>query len=145
MLMRKDVLIVGIFVLLSACISTSKAVAVEMYKSPTCECCAEYGKYLESKNFKVKTIEVQNLQEIRNSLGVPEHVRSCHTMKIGNYFGEGHVPADVIQELLAEQPKIDGIALPGMPQGSPGMGGVKTEPFMIYSISNGKISEFTRR
>lgn len=140
------ILLLGLLILLSACTvkSTVVGVEVEMYKSPACECCGEYGKYLESKGFKVNTILVENPLEIKDSLGVPLGMRSCHTLKLDGYYVEGHVPAEAIQKLLTEQPKIDGIALPGMPAGSPGMPGAKAEPFIIYSISEGKISEYTR-
>lgn len=124
--------------------NTGGGVEVVMYKSPACGCCGEYGKYLEAKGFKVKIIDLEDPGEIKNSLGVPESMWSCHTLKIGKYFVEGHVPVEAIHKLLEEQPEIDGIALPGMPQGSPGMSGVKTRPFIIYSISKGEIKEFIR-
>lgn len=145
--MRRSLLaILGLLVFLSGCTlkSTGQAIEVEMYKPPTCECCGEYGKYLETKGFKVKTILVEDPVELKNSVGVPENMMSCHTLKIGKYFVEGHVPVEAIQKLLKEQPDIDGIALPGMPQGSPGMPGIKAGPFIIYSISKGEIREFTR-
>lgn len=149
--MKTGLLVIGILVFLSACTqsnttqsSSHQGVEVVMYKSPTCGCCGEYGKYLEAKGFKVKTIEVENPLEIKRGFGVPEDMYSCHTLKIGNYYVEGHVPVEAIYELLDENPQIDGIALPGMPQGSPGMPGVKEGPFVIYSVSKGEVREFTR-
>ena len=72
---------------------------------------------------------------IRRQHGVPAKFEGCHIMLIGGYVVEGHVPASAIKKLLAERPKIKGISLPGMPEGSPGMTGVKTEPFKILEIS----------
>lgn len=71
-------------------------------------------------------------------------MQSCHTTVIGGYYIEGHVPVEAIKRLLEEKPQIDGIALPGMPAGSPGMSGSKEGPFVIYSISGGQTSEFMR-
>jgi hypothetical protein len=69
-------------------------------------------------------------------------MQGCHTTVINEYFVEGHVPIEAVRKLLEERPLIDGIALPRMPQGSPGMGGEKTQPFVIYSITDGKVEEF---
>jgi hypothetical protein len=69
-------------------------------------------------------------------------MRSCHTLTIGGYFIEGHVPVEAVRKLLDEQPPIDGIALPGMPAGSPGMGGDKAHSFVIYAITDGEAEEF---
>ena len=69
-------------------------------------------------------------------------MQSCHTSIIGDYYVEGHVPVEAIRKLLDERPSIDGIALPGMPQGSPGMSGEKAEPFVIYAITGGAVEEF---
>ncbi len=79
---------------------------------------------------------------MKEELGVPEQVWSCHTSVLGKYVIEGHVPVEAIQKLPDERPAIDGIALPGMPQGSPGMSGEKSEPWVIYSIVDGGIEEF---
>lgn len=130
----------------SGCLQSdsNQVIEIEMYKSPTCECCGEYAKYLSAKGFTVKVQEVSDPTVIKRRLGVPEDMWSCHTLKVGRYYVEGHVPVEGIQKLLKEQPSIDGIALPGMPEGSPGMTGVKRGPFIIYSISKGEIREYTR-
>ena len=85
---------------------------------------------------------VDDMTVIKDSFGVPQDMRSCHTSMVEDYFLEGHVPLEAIRKLLDERPAIDGLALPGMPPGSPGMGGVKSEPFVIYSIVDGGIDEF---
>jgi hypothetical protein len=79
---------------------------------------------------------------MKDGLGIPLDMRSCHTSMVGDYFLEGHIPIEAISKLLDEGPTIDGLALPGMPSGSPGMGGAKTVPFTIYAIVDGRISEF---
>ncbi len=115
---------------------------VTLYSSPTCGCCHEYEKYLEENGFEVESISMEDLTEIKDNLSIPADMQSCHTVMIEGYFVEGHVPVEAIRKLLEEQPSIDGIALPGMPAGSPGMGGEKAEPFVIYSITDGEVEEF---
>ncbi len=115
-----------------------------VYRSPTCGCCAEYEEYLRANGFDIESVVTDDADGIKEEYGVPEEMESCHTTVIGEYFVEGHVPAEAIVRLLEEKPAIDGIALPGMPAGSPGMGGVKSEPFTIYAVTNGQVSEFMR-
>ena len=83
-----------------------------------------------------------NFEDVKRDLNIPEELWSCHTTVVSGYYVEGHVPVEVIRKLLREQPEIDGIALPGMPQGSPGMSGTKDEPWVIYSIAGGVVEEF---
>ena len=116
--------------------------AVTIYSTPTCGCCREYTAYLEELGFRVETEWMGDLTPVKDDLGVPEEMRSCHTAIIGEYFVEGHVPVEAIWQLLDERPAVDGIALPGMPSGSPGMSGDQEEPFVIYSISDGGVEEF---
>ncbi len=115
---------------------------VTVYRSPTCGCCQEYERYLEAEGFNVESIKTEDHTEIKDRLDIPPDMRSCHTAMIEEYFIEGHVPVEAIRKLLEERPLIDGIALPGMPSGSPGMGGDKEQPFIIYSIVEGKVDEF---
>jgi hypothetical protein len=75
------------------------------------------------------------VDQIKNRLGIPPGLRSCHTITVSGYFIEGHVPVDAILRLLEQRPAIAGIALPGMPPGAPGMGGVKTGPLVVYAVS----------
>lgn len=118
------------------------ALSVTVYKSPTCGCCIKYERYLEGHSFQVESISTEDLTAIKDGLGIPLEMRSCHTVILGDYYVEGHVPVEAIQKLLQERPQIDGIALPGMPAGSPGMGGSKAEPFVIYAIVGGQAREF---
>lgn len=117
---------------------------VDMYASPTCGCCKEYVAYLRANDFEVRVIEMEDLSGIKANAGVPGTMQSCHTAMIEGYFVEGHVPLEAINKLLGERPDILGIALPGMPAGSPGMGGVKAGPFVVYAVADTGISEFVR-
>ena len=106
-----------------------------LYKNPQCSCCESYAAYLEQNGFQVDIMPTNDLAEISNKAGVPPDLEGCHTAFIEGYVVDGHVPVDVIQKLLKEKPAIAGITLPGMPMGSPGMGGPKTAPFTIYAVS----------
>lgn len=115
---------------------------VTTYRSPTCGCCSGWEEYLRTAGFEVESVVTDDVAAIKDELQIPAEMRSCHTAVIGEYFVEGHVPAEAIRKLLEERPEIDGIALPGMVQGSPGMPGEKSEPFVIYSVSDGSVDEF---
>lgn len=115
---------------------------VTLYRTSTCGCCVGYIDYLEDQGFQVDDVVVEDLDAVKDDLHIPHDMRSCHTALVGDYFVEGHVPAEAVLTLLSERPAIDGIALPGMPAGSPGMGGEKAEPFVIYSITDGRTAEF---
>jgi len=116
----------------------------EVFKSPSCGCCHGYIAALESDGFQVKSVDMDDLTEIKNKYNIPASMQSCHTTIIGRYFIEGHVPLDAVKKLLQEQPDIDGIALPGMPIGTPGMPGPKEAPYIIYQIKSGQYSEFMK-
>lgn len=116
---------------------------ITVYKSPTCGCCGNYVAYLKREGFDVKVVSVNNMDEIKDKYGVPSGLQSCHTAVAGNYFIEGHVPIEAVNKLLDEKPNIAGISLPGMPGGSPGMGGAKSGLFKIFGIDNkGNGNEF---
>ncbi len=92
-----------------------------VYKSPTCGCCEGWVEHLEAEGFDVEVQDRTDLNEVKDLFGIPGQLRSCHTAEIGNYLVEGHVPASDIDRLLEENPEVAGIAVPGMPVGSPGM------------------------
>ena len=115
---------------------------VEVFKTPSCGCCYGYVLFLEDKEFEVKQTDMRSLQTIKKKHNIPLEMQSCHTTILGKYFIEGHVPIEAINKLLKEQPDIDGIALPGMPIGTPGMPGEKEEPYIIYQLVDGKSSVF---
>ncbi len=109
---------------------------IEIYKSSSCGCCGIYGSYFKSKgNSNAKIIVSQDINSIKEKYGVPTGLTSCHTTIIGDYFVEGHVPLEAVEKLLKEKPDIAGIALPGMPSGSPGMPGQKYGKFTVYAVN----------
>lgn len=115
-----------------------------VYKSPTCGCCVGYTGFLKKDGYAVTVEETTDMNSVKLEHNIPSSMQSCHTVIIGDYFIEGHIPLEVVDKLLAEKPDLDGIALPGMPAGSPGMPGVKTEDFIIYGLKDGEVSEYTR-
>ena len=115
---------------------------VEVFKTASCGCCYGYVLFLEEEKFKVKQTDMRSLHAIKIKYNIPLEMQSCHTTILGKYFIEGHVPIEAINKLLKEKPDIDGIALPGMPTGTPGMPGKKEEPYVIYQLVDGKSSVF---
>ncbi len=126
------------FVFLGAAFFSFPAAAGDMdatlYKDPNCGCCADYAQHLQGQGFAVTVKETTALEALRRMAGVPAKLASCHTMTIGGYVVEGHVPVAAVRKLLAEKPDVRGIALPGMPLGSPGMNGAKEGPFVVHEI-----------
>ena len=123
-------------------ITKSSKYNVEIFKTPSCGCCYGYVLFLEKEQFQVKQTDMRSLQTIKKKHNIPLEMQSCHTTTLGKYFIEGHVPIEAINKLLKEQPDIDGIALPGMPIGTPGMPGEKEEPYIIYQLVDCKSSVF---
>ncbi|QJD58259.1 hypothetical protein HG264_04725 [Pseudomonas sp. gcc21] len=113
-----------------------------LYKNPDCTCCDEYARLLEIRGIQVTIVDDANMAEIKQQARLPYGLGSCHTMKIGNYHVEGHVPYDAIAELFKQQPAIHGITLPGMPQGSPGMPGPQRSPFEIQQFTDQQAEPF---
>jgi hypothetical protein len=136
-------LMLAVALLVGGTMARAEPVAVTMYKNPQCGCCEEYATYLRRHGFKVTVTPTHNMSQISRQNGVPEKLAGCHTMRIGGYVVEGHVPVGAINKLLAERPDIKGISLPGMPEGSPGMGGAKAAPFEILEISDGPAKIFS--
>ena len=122
--------------------TNTKKMNVEVFKTPSCGCCYGYVLFLEKEKFNVKQTDMRSLHSIKKKYNIPLEMQSCHTTIMGKYFIEGHVPLQAVNKLLKEQPEIDGIALPGMPIGTPGMPGEKEEPYVIYQLIDGKFSVF---
>jgi hypothetical protein len=96
--------------------------SVAVFKSPTCGCCAQWNKHMEAAGHAVTSRDMTDMTAVKDEHRIPSALRSCHTALVGGYVLEGHVPADVVAKLLAERPKgVIGLAVPGMPVGSPGM------------------------
>lgn len=116
---------------------------VTVYKSPTCGCCTAWADHLRKEGFRVVAIDTSDLEPIKRRHDVPHALGSCHTAVVGDYVIEGHVPVADIRRLLAERPAIRGLAVPGMPQGSPGMEtGVKDSYQVVSFTRDGKTAVF---
>ncbi len=94
---------------------------VVVTKDPTCGCCTAWAEHLREAGFPVEVVETAEINRVKTRLGVPAALASCHTAEVGGYVLEGHVPAAEVKRLLAERPQAQGLAVPGMPMGSPGM------------------------
>lgn len=100
---------------------------------------------MERSGYQVTKVELDDLSGIKAKYGVPVAVRDCHTAIVGDYFIEGHVPVKAVERLLRENPRIAGLALPGMPSGSAGMTGPKRGPFVVLQVNlDGTLEEFGR-
>lgn len=121
------------------------AAEITVYKSPWCGCCSKWADRLQAKGHTVTTKNMENLDAIKKLAGVPEDLQSCHTAMVDGYVVEGHVPAKDIERLLGERPKAKGLAVPGMPVGSPGMEGGESERFDVMLFStDGSTSVYAR-
>ena len=116
--------------------------AMTVYRSPDCACCHEWADIARAVGWSVATVDVRDMAAFKAEHGVPAEASSCHTTLVAGYVVEGHVPLAAIEQLLRDRPDIDGIALPGMPVGSPGMGGTATGPFDVLSFHDGEIAAF---
>jgi hypothetical protein len=111
-----------------------------VHRTETCGCCGAYEDVLEARGFEVVQEIHPDLAPVKAELGVPPSEQSCHTSVIDGYVVEGHVPMLAIRQLLDQRPDIDGIALGGMPSGSPGMPGQQTEPFVVTTLVDGEVT-----
>lgn len=129
--------------------ASAHATRLTVYKSPTCGCCANWVDYMKRNGFEVDAHDVGNdmLNQMKTTAGVPTALRSCHVALAGGYAFEGHVPADLVKKVLAEKPKAIGLAVPGMPAGSPGMEmGNRKDPYDVMAFDRtGKTWVFERR
>ncbi|GAB2792747.1 DUF411 domain-containing protein [Halomonas shantousis] len=105
----------------------------EVWKDPYCGCCTAWVEHLEDAGFTVQVHEANNMAAIKGEHGVPAKLASCHTAMIEGYVIEGHVPADDIQRLLQSEADIAGLAVPGMPQGAPGMETGRVDDYNVYA------------
>lgn len=109
---------------------------VEVYKEATCGCCTLWAAHLRDHGFTVRTHDVADMATVKATYGVPSQAGSCHTAVVEGYVIEGHVPAEDVERLLKERPAVAGLAVPGMPIGSPGMEitGVAAQPYDVLSF-----------
>jgi hypothetical protein len=112
---------------------------VTLYKDPNCGCCEGHAQMYRDAGFDVEVISNQDMNKIKSDNGITYDLRSCHTAMMGDYVVEGHVPLEGIEMLITQRPDIKGIALPGMPIGTPGMPGMKTEVYKIRDIETKEV------
>ena len=115
-----------------------RAEGVTVYKTSQCGCCENYASYLRRNGYSVTVKVAPDLAAMSRKEGIPKNFQGCHLAYFGKYVVSGHVPLSAVNKLLAERPAIKGIALPGMPSGSPGMPGPKSTPFKVYTVGEAK-------
>jgi hypothetical protein len=146
---RRRLLFAGLSaaVLPTAARGGSAAPRVTVYKSPTCGCCGKWVDHLRAHGFEVTVRDVADVDAYKHKYGVPRHLASCHTALVEGYVIEGHVPADLVHRLLAERPEVIGLAVPGMPIGSPGMEqGNREDPYEVVAFDRtGRVTVYARR
>jgi hypothetical protein len=105
--------------------------AITVHRDPSCGCCGAWIEHLRQAGFAAEVVETRALEAVKQRLGVPAELASCHTAEVEGYVVEGHVPAPAIRRLLAQRPQAMGLAVPGMPIGSPGMEGGTPETYEV--------------
>lgn len=124
---------------------TAAAGEVVVYKSPYCGCCAKWVDHMRANGFSVAVREVEDVAPVKAAHGISPSLESCHTAVVDGYVVEGHVPAADVKRLLAERPRVRGLAVPGMPNGSPGMEGPTEDPYDVVAFDGvGRVSVFNR-
>ena len=129
----------------AAAMASTAGEEVVVFRSAYCECCEAWESHIAEAGFVVQDHVADDMDGIKDAMGVPADSASCHTARVSGYVVEGHVPAASIQRMLKERPEIKGLAAPGMPMGSPGMevDGMVADPFSVFSIANnGTMVEF---
>ncbi len=127
-------------------LALTDAPTITVYKTPTCGCCTNWVHHLQNHGFQVETHDLANLDPIKRKHGISRTLESCHTAEVDGYIVEGHVPADLIERMLTERPQIAGLAVPGMPMGSPGMEGPYRERYDVLAFDrDGKTEIYDRR
>jgi hypothetical protein len=129
----------------AAAMASTAGEEVLVFRSAYCECCEAWESHIAEAGFEVQDHVADDMDGIKEAMGVPADSASCHTSLVSGYVVEGHVPAASIQRMLKERPEIKGLAAPGMPMGSPGMevDGMVADPFSVFSITNnGTMVEF---
>lgn len=111
------------------------ATSATLYKNPNCGCCSGHAEYLKENGFDVEVVNTNDLSQLKAEHNVPERLAGCHTTLIDDYVFEGHVNAESIRQVLDSTPFIKGLSVPGMPAGSPGMGGEKQGPIEVYVLA----------
>jgi hypothetical protein len=117
-----------------------------VYRSRTCGCCGKWVQHMRDNGFGVIEHVVEQMENAPNRNRVPQNLQSCHIATVGKYIVEGHVPADVVKDMLRKNPEIEGIAVPGMPAGSPGMESPNPEHYDVIAFTKaGKTWVFAKK
>ena len=124
-------LMAGAAALPAASVRAADAPLITVHKDPNCGCCTGWVRHLQNAGFTVQAIDTAELDAIKTRLGVPTDLAACHTAQVAGYIVEGHVPAVALRRFLTEKPNAAGLAVPGMPIGSPGMEGGTPEPYDV--------------
>lgn len=144
--MKRSALLATAGLLLAGAANAQTAMTV--FKDPNCGCCAAWAEHMTEAGFEVTIREIDNdaLRALKVAAGIPEDAYACHTAMIGDFIVEGHVPAEAITAALEVRPDADGIAVPGMPMGAPGMGGMTADTaFDVVLLDDGEIGETVAR
>lgn len=134
----------GAFAPLAGAVRAGDAPHALVYRDPTCGCCHAWGEHLRAEGFRATVRDTKGMNAVKTRLGVPAALASCHTAEIGGYVIEGHVPAYAIRRLLAEKPGARGLAVPGMPIGSPGMEGGTPQIYEVILFGDGMQRSYGR-
>lgn len=122
------------------------SISITVYKTPACTCCEEWGKHLKENGFEVTIVKKEDFFEFKKQFGVPDHVQSCHVGVVGDKFFEGHIPAAAIQAFLENNSTDRGLAVPGMPLGSPGMPSHgRPESYTVYRVKSDNSTDVFQR
>jgi len=128
----------SLFAALTALVSSTAvsmaAAEMTVYKTPWCGCCHAWTEAVEKAGYQMSTVDLEDLSAIRKQAGVPTEMEGCHIAAVEGYFLEGHVPLEAIEKLLSEGPEVAGLAVPGMPQGSLGMGDETSAAYEVYAV-----------
>ena len=131
--------IIGLALVIPSVSAFAQTPAILVHKDPDCGCCAGWVRHLEDAGFAVTVEETTDLQPVKKRLGVPADLAACHTAEVDGYVLEGHVPAAAVRRLLEKRPTAIGLAVPGMPAGSPGMeGGVPRRYDVVLFGADGR-------
>ena len=146
MQIMKTLIVLAAFILPLRALADDAAKTGTLYKDPNCGCCQDYAEYLRQNGYVLTVVPTEELPQLRAQQGIPEDLEGCHMTLIDGYVIEGHVPADLIDKLLKEKPQVLGLAVPGMPMGSPGMEGGKPEPYQVFTFDkDGKTTVYAKR
>lgn len=136
---RNALTLAAAFLVLQRSTAQADSAAILVHKDPNCSCCAGWVRHLKDAGFAVRIEETTNLRPVRKRLGVPADLAACHTAEVNGYVLEGHVPAAAVRRLLEQRPQAIGLAVPGMPVGSPGMEGGTPERYdVVLFDANGR-------